>query len=80
MRIYELSPVDGRASFYNKARVVIDENGTETLFSYNTAVMRRESDGTLTRLWSGWTATSGRHIYAFSGLRKKEWDALPVVE
>ena len=78
MRIYKLSPVDGRASFYGKANVIVDENGAATLWSYTTPVIRRESDGTMTRLWSGWSATTGRHIYAFCGLRKKEWDAMPV--
>lgn len=45
MKIYELHPIDGRASFYGKARVVIDENGVETLVSYNTPIMRRLLDG-----------------------------------
>lgn len=78
MEIYELCPVDGRQSFYGKAKVFIDERGTKTLVSYNTPVIRREIDGTLTRLWSGWTATTGRHIRAFCGLDKSAWDALPV--
>ena len=33
MKIYELAPTDGRKSFYGKAKVIIDNNGTveETL-------------------------------------------------
>ena len=77
MKTYELTPHDGRKSFYGKARVKVD-NGAETLFSYNTPVIRRNADGTLSRLWDGWSATTGRHVAAFCGLNKKEWDALPV--
>ena len=76
MTTYEISPMDGRASFYGKARVFCDDNGTETLFSYETAVMQKESDGTLIRLWDGWSYTTGRHIWSFCALRKKELDKM----
>ena len=38
MKIYELTPTTGQnqASFYGKAKVVIEEDGTETLYSYDT--------------------------------------------
>lgn len=36
MKFYELSPIDGRNSFYGKALVEIAKNGTETLYSYGT--------------------------------------------
>ena len=36
MRKYELTPTDGRKSFYGKAVVIVEDNGTETLYSYNT--------------------------------------------
>lgn len=78
MRVYELIPTDGRKSFYHKARVEVADDGTETLISYNTPVLRRNANGTLSRLWAGWTATTGRHVAAFAGLNKKAWDALPV--
>ena len=45
MKTYELTPTDGRKSFYSKAIVVIDNDGTETLYSYNTPVIRRWTDG-----------------------------------
>jgi len=77
MNVYELTPTDGRKSFYGKARVIVD-GGTETLVSYTTKVIRRDAGGTLHRLWSGWSATTGRHIAAFCGMNKKAWDALPV--
>lgn len=79
MSIYELTPNDSRKSFYGKARVVVDDNGTETLYSYTTAVVRRTPGGSLERLWSGWSATTGRHIAAFCGINKKEWDKMPVI-
>ena len=77
MNVYELIPTDGRKSFYGKAHVIVD-GGTETLVSYTTKVLRRDPDGTLHRLWHGWSATTGRHIAAFCGMNKKAWDALPV--
>lgn len=78
MRVYELVPTDGRRSFYRKAMVYLYSDGAEVLKSYDTNVMRKDPDGTLHRLWSGWSATTGRHIAAFCGLNKKAWDALPV--
>lgn len=70
MEKYELMPKDGRKSFYGKAEVLIVD-GTETLYSYRTPIIRKEQSGELTRLWNGWSATTGRHIKAFCGLDKK---------
>lgn len=72
-----LAPCDSRKSFYGKAYTLTDESGNETLYSYGTPIIRRGSDGSLTRLWWGWSATTGRHIAAFCGLNKKEYEALP---
>ena len=79
VKFYELSPVDSRKSFYGKAFVRIDRK-EETLYSYNTPVMVRRPDGKLERLWGGWSATTGRHVKAFCGISKKEWDKMEVVE
>lgn len=76
--IYELCPTDGRRSFYGKAKVFRHTDGAATLRSYDTNVMRRDADGSLHRLWSGWSATTGRHVKAFCGLDKKAWDKMPV--
>lgn len=73
MRIYELIPTNGRKSFYGKAKVVIDDNGTETLYSYDTAIISRSADGELTRLYNGWTHTTGTHIKSFCGLNKSAY-------
>lgn len=77
-KVYELTPTDGRASFYGKAKVMIEPDGTDTLFSYDTPIIERRPGGELIRLWDGWSATTGRHIYAFCGLRKAEYDKLPT--
>ena len=70
---YELTPNDSHKSFYGKAVVVVDEHGTQVLYSYNTPIVSRDVTGKLTKLWYGWTATTGRHIKAFCGLNKKEF-------
>lgn len=74
---YELIPQDGRKSFYGKAVVTISADGAQTLYSYNTPIVRRDPSGTLTRLWHSWSATTGRHIKAFCGLNKAGYEALP---
>ena len=72
-KIYELIPTDGRKSFYGKAKVIVESNGTETLYSYDTPIIKRTKQGKLTRLYSGWSQTTGRHIAAFCGLNKAEF-------
>lgn len=76
MKMYELIPNNGRKSFNGKAKVIIDETGDETLYSYGTAIIRRTTGGQLVKLWDGWTATTGNHIRAFCGLSKAEFMAL----
>lgn len=70
MKRYELIPTDGRKSFYGKERVEIADDGTETLYSYDTPIIKRTNAGELVKLWDGWSATTGRHIAAFCGLNK----------
>lgn len=76
MKTYELTPIDGRKSFYGKAFVSVSKDGTETLYSYGTAIIKRTNNGKLTKIWNGWSATTGRHIKAFCGLNKSEYMAL----
>lgn len=85
MRMYDLIPTNGRKSFYGKAKVEIDDNGTETLISYNTPIMRRLLNGNYIRLcdrydtakdWRYQLALSNTtcaHIKSFSGLNKEEY-------
>lgn len=77
-KTYYLIPTDGRKSFYNKATVTINEDGSETLTSYTTPIIKRLASGELVKLWDGWTVTTGRHIKAFCGLSKAEFAALPL--
>ena len=80
-KICELKPVNGQGqkSFYGKAEVIIG-NGFEVLISYNTPIMGKTKTGELVRYWTGWTATTGKHIKAFCGLNKKGFEALPVAK
>lgn len=74
MTTYELKPTN-RKSFYGKALVINDK-----LYSYGTLIMSRTDDGNFVRHWDGWSATTGRHIAAFSGLNKKQFMNLPLEE
>lgn len=77
MERYELTPMDGRASFYRKAIVIVFDDA-RVLQSYDTIVMSKDENGVLHRHWDDWSATTGRHIYSFCGIRKKQWDEMPV--
>lgn len=81
-KIYELTPVaeQNQTSFYGKAKVVIEEDGTETLYSYDTPIIKRLPDGTLVRLYNDYTMTTGKHIKAFCGLDKAAFKKMPVGE
>ena len=83
----ELRPINGRKSFYGKARAIVDGD-TITLYSYNTAVCRIVN-GKFERLWydeidgkQGYSRTTMSHIQAFCDtfglpiITKKEWDKL----
>ena len=76
MRKYELIPMTGQKSFYEKAVVVVEDNGTETLYSYGTPIVKRLVSGELVKMWDGWTATTGKHIKAFCGLNKAAYMSL----
>lgn len=75
--VRELHPVDCRKSFYGKALEIIAGNIT-MLKSYDTVVAYIDENRKVHRTWGGWSATTGRHIYAFCGKHKAEWDKLPV--
>jgi hypothetical protein len=65
MNVFELSPVDGRKSFYGKAKVTERDDGAAVLKSYDTDVCSVDADGTFHRFWSGESATTMRHVKAF---------------
>lgn len=76
--MYELIPDNGQKSFYGKAVVKTYTDGSAVLFSYKTPIVKRLLHGELVRLWDGWTATTGKHISAFCGLKKAAFMALPL--
>ena len=77
MKRYELTPKNGRKSFYGKAIVEVDDYGVETLFSYLTPIIKRFPNGTLKRLYDEEPSlTTSIHIHAFCDLRKREFMAL----
>lgn len=84
MKMYELQPNDSRKSFYGKARVIEKDNGEKVLQSYNTEVCKVTSGGQFVRLWSGYSATTMRHVNSFldlvgiAGGGKTWWDAQTV--
>jgi len=67
MKRYELAPNGTQKSFYGKAVVEIDNAGNETLY---TPIIKRLANGSLVKLWGGWSNTTGKHIKAFCGLNK----------
>lgn len=75
----ELVPTDSHKSFYGKAEIINLKNGTRLLRSYSTIVAGITKSGKMFRSWSGWSATTGRHIKSFMGLNKREWESLPFV-
>ena len=84
MKIYELKPTDNRKSFYGKAIIIEKDNGEKILQSYETKVCKITSEGEFVRMWSGYSATTMRHVNSFVQLfniargGKAWWDAQPV--
>lgn len=85
MLVTNLIPSSNQAqkSFYGKARVVVDGEKAY-LQSYNTFVCCMDENGQFHRLWSGWSATTARHVNAFRSayglqmISKKEWIAMEI--
>lgn len=63
--IWELPCHDNRKSFCGKAHVLEDSNGNAFLQSYDTIVCYIDANGHFHRLWSGYSATTQRHIKSF---------------
>lgn len=79
LEVFEACPVGNQKSFYGKAKVFILANGMSILKSYNTLILVKDGKRFL-KLWDDWSATTGRHIYSFCGICKKEWDNMPCNE
>ena len=71
--VYELVPINGRKSFYGKAKVKVLGDGSEILQSYDTDIIERTSNGRLYLLCdeSKLSMTTCTHIKSFCGLNKK---------
>lgn len=76
-KLYELHLVNGQKSFGGKALVEVHQDGSETLYSYCAPIIKRFANGELSRLYAGWSQTTGKHIKAFCGLDKAGFMALP---
>lgn len=88
---YELKPIYSKQkSFYGKAMVSVD-SGPDThyiLRSYDTPVLAVEvaenGDIYISRLWTSYSATTGRHVREFTYqvcgyvLNKPEWGKMAV--
>lgn len=84
-RIFTLALKD-RKSFYGKMKV-IERDREKLLQSYNTIVCKLDSCGNFKRLWSGWSATTQRHVNAFVDYYgmpelggKSAWEKMEVVK
>ena len=81
---FDLRPIDGRKSFYGKAKVALDtESNIAYLYSYNTIVCSYNINSMVfRRVWCDYSATTMRHINAFRAyyglhaLSKSEWMGL----
>ena len=76
---------DSANSFYGKAKVIEYEGGTKILESYKTKVVKLAKNGTIKRLWDGYSMTTLRHVNEFLAqnginkkLTKKDWMEMEV--
>ena len=66
MYIMELTPQHSNVkSFYGKAKVIIKDNGTIQLQSYNTIVCEIDTQSHFNMIWDGKSNTTSRHIKEF---------------
>ena len=65
MKVFELTPTNGRKSFNGKCRV-IEQEGKAQLLSYDTIVGEINLETReYTQLWGGKSQTTSSHIKAF---------------
>ena len=76
---------DSAKSFYGKAKVIYEDDGSLALKSYSTIVMRIIK-GQPIRTWGGYSSTTMRHVNefmrqnGFGAGNKKIWEEMPVYE
>lgn len=82
-KTYELV-ASKQKSYYGKAVVCELENGVALLKSYGTVVCGVLQDGTVVRLWDGWSSTTAKHVNDFvklfggSAINKASWMKMEV--
>lgn len=80
----ELVPDNGRRSFYGKGTMLLGKNGYRFCRSYRTIVAMATPNGSLVRVWNGYSPTTMSHISSFcvtngiSSIGKKVWDKMKV--
>lgn len=81
MKKYELNVQHGtQKSFYGKAQIR-EENGTKTLISYGTEILKVKGNK-ITPIWEGYSLTTQRHINEFmlqefgKVCNKKSWEQI----
>ena len=78
MHMYELSPrYDSRKSFYHKATVQVNDDGSKVLVSYITPVATISPDGVIV-VNDEYSATTTRHVKEF--LRQETGKAVGVAD
>lgn len=85
MKVFELSPINNRKSFYGKAKVLQIDKDNIYLQSYNTIVCGFVND-IFERYWDGYSSTTMNHINSFLqycgifGGGKAWWLNQPIVD
>ena len=79
MKMYGLLNEKGETMRCGNPTIIIDDDGTEHLYSYDTEILRKDKAGKIWRVWTGWSQTTGKHIRAYCGLNKSGYDALDFV-
>ncbi len=80
-RVYELVPLNGRQSFYGKAKVEVYDDGSEILLSYGTKIMKKFPNGDLA-IFKDFkhSNTTSSHIISYCGLNKDAFYKLPTID
>lgn len=78
INVYNLIPTNGRKSFYGKALVLVYNDGSKVLKSYDTEIIKVCQDGTLIPFAkvSSISKTTSTHLKSFCGLNKADYRKL----
>lgn len=79
VNVYEVCRVGNQKSFYGKAHLLELSNGMRVLKSYDILILVKDGKRFL-KLWDDWSVTTGKHIYSFCGMHKKDFEKLPYMK